>query len=91
MSVGDGVVRVQLESVFEKPRGDPGVLRHHGRHVRHGAQVEVVSVEAFRTLSPGAFDLRLADARLDDADHSFGDLILQVENVPGRAVESVRP
>ena len=89
--MGGGVVRVQLERVLQKPRGDPGVRRHHRRHVRQSAQIEVVGVEVFGTLSPGAFDLRLPQARLDDADHFFGDLILQVENVLQRAVESVGP
>ena len=42
----------------------------------------VVGIEIFGTLSPGAFNLRLPQAWLDDADHSFGDLILQVEKRP---------
>jgi hypothetical protein len=40
---------------------------------------------------PGALDLLLLQARLDDADDSLGDLILQVEHVLQRAVEPVGP
>src|SRR5690348_13347106 len=41
--------------------------------------------------SPGAFDLRTLQARLDDADHLVSDLVLKRENVVQRAVEPVGP
>ena len=39
----------------------------------------------------GAFDLRLLQARRDGDDHPRGHLVLQVEDVLERAVETVRP
>ena len=90
-SVGGSVVRVQLERVLQKPLGDPGVRRDHRHHARQSAQIEVIGVEVFGTLSLGAFNLRLLQARLNDADHFFGDLILQVENLLQFSVVSVGP
>ena len=90
-SVGGSVVRVQLERVFQKSLGDLGVRRDHRHHVRQSAQIEVIGVEVFGTLSLGAFNLRPLQARLNDADHFFGDLILQVENLLQFSVVSVGP
>ena len=42
-------------------------------------------------LAPRTFDLRPLQARLDDAHHSIGDLILEIEDVLQRAVELVGP
>ena len=57
----------------------------------HAAQVIVVSREAFGRLVQRALHFGLLDLRRDGADHARGDLVLQVENILERAVETVRP
>src|SRR5271165_2528094 len=57
--VSGGVVRIQRERVVEKPRSDAGSFGRHQRHVRQGAQIQVISVEVFGMLSARALDLRL--------------------------------
>ncbi len=57
--VSGGVVRVQPERVLEKPHSDTGSFGRHQCHVRQGAQIQVVGVEVFGTLSAGALNLRL--------------------------------
>ena len=59
--------------------------------MRQRAKIQIVGVEAFGTLSPRPFDLRPPQARLDDAGHLVGYLILQVENVLQRTVIFVGP
>src|SRR5262249_18514129 len=55
------------------------------------AQVIVISVEAPGRLALGALDLRLLQLRRNRADHASGHLILELENVLQRAVETVGP
>jgi membrane-associated phospholipid phosphatase len=56
-----------------------------------GPQYQIVGIEAFRPLAARSLDLCRAHRRLDCADHSFGDPVLQIENIGHRAVVPVRP
>src|SRR6266536_1192603 len=55
------------------------------------AQIIVVSVEAPGGLALGALDLRLFEPGRDRADDALGHLVLELENVLERAVETVGP
>ena len=59
--------------------------------MRQGAQVEIVGVEVVRPLALGPLDLGVKQARLDRADDTQCDLVLQFEDVVERAVEAVGP
>ena len=89
--MGSGIVRVQFEGVPQKPSCDRNIPNRNHRKVGQSAQIKVISVEAFRSLAAGSFDLGLAKTRLDDADHSFSDLILQLENILQTAIELLGP
>src|SRR6516164_6526499 len=55
------------------------------------AQVIVVRIEAPGGLALGALDFRLLELRRDRADHALRHLVLELENVLERAVETVGP
>ena len=91
--LGGGVVRVELERASSR---SPAKLSRRPAgigvaDVGNGAQKEVVGVKVLGPLPTRSFDLRSQQARFDDANHLLCDLILQIENVFQRAVESVRP
>jgi hypothetical protein len=90
-SVGDGVVRVERERIVQKPRRNLRVGGHRSHDVRHRAQTEIVGAEVIGVLAPRALDFGFPQARLDDADHLVGDLILEVEHIRDRPVEPVGP
>ena len=66
-------------------------LERRRYHDRQLAQIEVIGLETARPLSTGAFDLGQLNLRGDDSHDSFGDLVLEVEDVGQRAVEVLRP
>src|SRR5271170_7280522 len=88
--MSDDVVRVEVKSFFEKGDGDPRAL-WHSCHMRQRSKKEIVSAEAIWAFSPRPFDLRMLQARFDNADHAVCNLILQIEDVFERPVELVGP
>ena len=58
---------------------------------RHAAQVVVVRVEARSRLVLGALELGLLQLGCNRANNARGYLVLQVENVRERAIESIGP
>ena len=58
--------------------------------MRHAAQIVVVGVQAFG-LALGTLDFGTFQRRHDRADHTLGDLVLQLEDVVERAFETVGP
>ena len=79
-------------------QGFVGQLAHVGKAIaRHavepwqGAQIQVIGRDRARGLGPRLPDFFQADGRLDRADHAFGDLVLQLEDVADVALEAVGP
>ena len=85
------VARVQFQRALQQIGRDPCVGELAGRGIGESAKIEIIGVEIVRAFPPGALDLRMLQARLDDADDSLGDLILELENVVQGAVEAVGP
>ena len=85
------VARVQFQRALQQIGRDPCVGELAGRGIGKSAKIEIIGVEIFRAFLPGALDLRMLQARLDDADDALGDLILKLENVVQGAVEAVGP
>ena len=67
------------------------VARHGDLRVGQSAQIQIVSVQIFRTLSLGTLNLGLAQAWLDSADDAQRDLVLKCEDVTERPVISLSP
>ncbi|RSB65689.1 hypothetical protein EFD55_26490 [Rhizobium pisi] len=59
--------------------------------MRQSAEEEVITVQAIRAFAARPLDLSAPERRLKRADDAFSQLILQVENVLGRTLESVDP
>src|SRR5207237_7821826 len=85
------IIRLQCERLVEEGECLIRLARHRDISVWQGPQIEIVGVETFRALAPGALDLGVAQARLDRADDAQGNLVLQFEDVVERAVISLGP
>jgi len=93
---GDGgmrgsVIRLDGDGLFEQRQRLVRCFRHSGKSIWEGAQVEIISVQAVRTLAFGAFDFSLAQRRLDRAYNAHRQLVLHGENIVERAVVSFGP
>ena len=64
---------------------------HLFRHMRQGAKIAVVGVQAVGLFPPRSFGLRSPQAGFDDAGYLVGDLILKIEDAVQRAIEFVCP
>ena len=85
------IVRVERQRLFQKLDPDRTAVGHAGSGVGQCAKIEVVGIQIVWTLSPGALNLAALQARFDNADHTIGDSVLEVEHVLRISVISVRP
>src|SRR5688572_26723097 len=81
MPVGGREGRIDINSLVEKVYR---FLRFSFRvypRMWQGAKIEIISVQAFGSFSPGSLDLGLLDRWVDRGNYTFGDTVLQVEKV----------
>ena len=64
------IIRLQGQRLVEQAERFVGLTGHRHKGMRQGAQIEIIGVEAVRTLALGTFDLGLAEARLDRPDQT---------------------
>src|SRR5262245_20157973 len=89
--VGRREIRIELYCLRKQCKRLVDGLPRSPMQVRHSAQIIVVGVETFGWLALRASDLRSLQLRSDRADDALGDLILQIEDVIERAIETVCP
>ncbi len=90
-AVGRRKLGVELDGVVEQPeRVVVGVPREL-MNACHAAQEIVIGIETFGRLAFGAFDFGLLQLRPDRADDARRHLVLQIEDILQRAVETVGP
>ena len=85
------IIGLQLDRLADQGQRFVRILRHPGESVGQGAQIEIIGIEAVRPFAPRAFDLGLAERRLDDTGDANRDLVLKLEDVFERTVEAVGP
>ena len=84
-------VRIERQGALEQAQGGVVLGGGVGDDVGKRPQVEVVGVEVLGALAAGALDLGAEDLGLDHADDLLGQLVLQVEDVAGGALEAAGP
>src|SRR6516165_8278680 len=74
--IGRGEIWLKREGFAEQLKALISIARHGCMQMGQGTQVEIVGVEAVRTLALSPLDLCLAQARLDRANDAQRDLVL---------------
>ena len=79
--IGWGEGRIETDRVKTSLQHHLGGLAREGIGERQTAQIVIVCIQVLRALSACPFNLGLLDRGLQDADHSLGNLILQLKQV----------
>src|SRR4029079_14831913 len=90
-SVNCRVVWLQLDGPIEQRQGLVRIQWHRGEGKRQRAEIQVVRIQALGPFAPGAFDLRLAKYRLDNAHYAHGQFVLDGEDIVESAVVTLSP
>ena len=91
-TVCERIIRLKRQRAFDERNGLAACFLWHRRvRVRQRPQIEVVGVEIVGPLAPTRSISAWRRLGSIDADHARGDLVLQIEDVVERAVETCRP
>src|SRR6266540_4480590 len=89
--VSKGIVRVELECLFQQGNSRRRSLRHQFVDKRQCPQDQIIGIEALWPLAFDAFHLERPQSGLDRADNAQGDLVLHLKDVAEQAVVALAP
>src|SRR5690242_11729758 len=91
MSVGRGVIGLELHGSLQNRNGFAGACRHRGTHRKKRPEHEIIGIQVIRPLSSDTTNLGLAQVWFDRADQAHGDRVLNLENVVQPTVVTLSP
>ena len=85
------IIGLQRQRLFEQRQGLGRLFRRREIDMRKGAQNKIIGVETVGPFALDALDLGIAQAWLDGADDTQGDLVLKREDILEPAVVTFGP